>query len=125
MANKKDKFVEEITILIEHALNCSEMPFEGLSSDAADYWNALQAGADETKPKFTENGKMILGYMQKNIDVYNNLFKAKDIAQALSISSRTVSGGLRKLVTDNYVEKMGVNPVLYTLSETGKTTEIE
>ena len=54
---------------------------------------------------------MILKYMQENAD-------------GLFISSRTVSGSIRKLVTDGYVEKIGQDPVIYTLTEKGKNKEI-
>jgi DNA-binding HxlR family transcriptional regulator len=35
-----------------------------------------------------------------------------------------VSGAIRKLVTDGYVEKVGQDPVIYTLTELGKSVEI-
>ena len=49
---------------------------------------------------------------------------AKDIGEGLFISSRAVSGAIRKLVTDGYVEKIGQDPVVYALTEKGKTVEI-
>jgi Mn-dependent DtxR family transcriptional regulator len=51
--------------------------------------------------------------------------KAKDIGDELFISSRTVSGALRKLVNDGFVEKIGQNPVIYTLTEKGKNYNFE
>ena len=47
-----------------------------------------------------------------------------DIAEKMFVSSRTVSGSLRKLVTDGYVEKLGENPVIYSLTEKGKNVDI-
>ena len=84
----------------------------------------LETG-DTERPAFTDNGKKILAYMQASKDTYNNLFKAKDIGEQLSISSRTVSGGMRKLVTDGYVEKLGTNPVIYAITEKGEQVEFE
>jgi Mn-dependent DtxR family transcriptional regulator len=49
------------------------------------------------------------------------LLKAKDIAEGLGISARTVSGAMRKLVTDNYVEKISTDPIIYSLTEKGKS----
>jgi predicted transcriptional regulator len=40
------------------------------------------------------------------------------------INSRTVSGAMRKLVTDGFVEKIGENPVIYSITEKGKNIEI-
>ena len=51
--------------------------------------------------------------------------KAKDIGEGLFISSRAVSGAIRKLVADGYVEKIGQDPVVYSLTEKGKTITIE
>lgn len=74
------------------------------------------------KPMFTEFGAMILQYMQDNVD--QPAWKAKDIAEGLFVPSRKVSGAMRKLVADGYVEKMSCNPVVYTLTESGKNIKI-
>ena len=116
---KKEIFINEIKILMEQALNCQEMPFEGLSPDALNFWNGLQISGDNDKPIFTPNGKIVLKYMQENKEVYNNLFKAKDIGEGLSISSRTASGAMRKLVTDGYAEKLSTAPVVYAITSKG------
>jgi predicted transcriptional regulator len=52
------------------------------------------------------------------------MWKARDIAEGLFISSRAVSGAMRKLVTDGFVEKVGEDPVVYSLTDLGKTIEI-
>jgi Mn-dependent DtxR family transcriptional regulator len=36
-----------------------------------------------------------------------------------------VSGAMRKLVTDGYVEKVGESPVIYMLTEKGKNITID
>ena len=95
-----------------------------LSPDGLDYWNALQITEEKAKPKFTENGKLVLGYMQQNKNVYDNIFKAKDIGEGLGISSRTASGAMRKLVTDGYVEKIGENPIVYALTDSGTNANL-
>jgi predicted transcriptional regulator len=53
------------------------------------------------------------------------MWKARDIAEEMFISSRAVSGAMRKLVTDGFVEKIGKEPVVYTLTDTGKNIVIE
>ena len=73
------------------------------------------------KEEITESGKTILEHMQKS---EMKTFKAKDIAEDLFISSRAVSGSLRKLVNDGFAEKIGQNPVIYTLTEKGKNYNI-
>jgi predicted transcriptional regulator len=41
------------------------------------------------------------------------------------ISSRKISGAIRKLVTDGFVDKYGQNPVIYSLTEKGKNFDID
>ena len=115
--SKKQEFIKVANMLIDQTnFNWEE------EADAKAYWDAFTATKEEDKPEFTDNGKMILKYMQDNADKEN--FKAKDIGEGLFISSRTVSGSIRKLVTDGYVEKIGQDPVIYTLTEKGKNKEI-
>lgn len=73
------------------------------------------------KPLFTEAGLEILEYLQTN-NISNA--KAKDIADGMGSTSRKVSGSIRKLVTDGFVDKQGQNPVVYILTEKGKTFDI-
>ena len=111
--SKKEKFINEILAITGDA------PEKVFSADALDFWNGLQISGDTDKPKFTENGKLVLQYMKDNKDNYNNLFKAKEIGEGLGISSRTASGAMRKLVTDGYIEKIGDTPVIYSLTDIG------
>ena len=64
----------------------------------------------------------ILKYLQDNPET--QLWKARDIAEGLFVSSKLVSGAMRKLVSDGYVDKEGRDPVIYTITEKGKTIEI-
>lgn len=85
------------------------------------YLNVLKEVKDE-KPILTENGKLILKHLQENVDT--RCWKAKDIAEQVGISSRSASGTLRKLVNDGFCDKLGQDPVIYTLTEKGKNFEI-
>ena len=90
--------------------------------DVVAYWEAFKGKEEADKPMFTDNGKIILKYLQDNPDITSA--KAKDIGEGLFISSRAVSGAIRKLVNDGFVEKIGQDPVLYSITEKGKTIEI-
>jgi len=114
---KKEKFVLEI----EQALKEQKI---SLSEDAQIYFEALK-GENDGSPQFTENGKAILKFIQENKDTYSNLFKAKDIGEGMGISSRTASGSLRKLVNDGFVEKLGENPKMYSLTEEGENVTFD
>lgn len=79
--------------------------------------------ASKEKSLFTENGLNILEYLQTR--EVRDTMSSKDIAEAMQISSRSVSGAIRKLVTDLYVEKVGQNPVMYRLTQKGNEFNIE
>ena len=112
---KKDEFIKYVEDLIDG--NYYEM-----SENVRLYWEAFKGKVEEDKPLFTDNGKLILKYLQDNQST--PMWKAKDIAEGMFVSSRTVSGAMRKLVSDGYVEKVGQDPVIYSLTEKGKTVEI-
>lgn len=95
---------------------------EEMPEEVKVYWNIFRETEEKEKPMFTENGKLILKYMQENLD--KELLKSKDIAEGLFISSRTVSGAIRKLVSDGFVEKVAADPAIYSITEKGKNIEI-
>lgn len=114
----KEIFIKEVENTIK---DCPDF----FSLEALEYFETLKNTTEKVKAPFTENGAKALEYMQNNYDSCNNIFKAKDIAEGLFLaSSRSVSGSLRKLVTDGYVIKIDGTPACYSLTETGKTCEI-
>ena len=116
--SKKQEFIKYVHELIIAA------PGVQPNEDASLYWSAF-CGLDENgeKPLFTDNGKLILKFLQEHQET--PMWKARDIAEGLFISSRAVSGAMRKLVTDGFVEKVGQDPTLYSLTNNGKTISIE
>lgn len=121
--SKKEMFINEVSNIIQN--QTGQKMEDILSPDALDFWNGLNSTGDSEKPAFTPNGKLVLDYIQKNKDTYNNLFKAKDIGEGLGISSRTASGAMRKLVTDGWLEKVGQNPTVYSLTQKGIEVNLE
>lgn len=103
----KEKFIEDVENVIEQ-----------LSEQGLEYFNQLKE--EKTKSEFTEKGQKILIYMQNNYKKYNNIFKAKVIGEGLFMSGRSVSGSIRKLITDGYIAKNIGNPVTYSLTDLGK-----
>ena len=55
--SKKEKFINEVLAITGDA------PEKVFSADALDFWNGLQISGDTGKPKFTENGKLVLQYI--------------------------------------------------------------
>ena len=123
--SKKEAFLTIIGKEIFDRADIYTENYPEIWDDAKTYYLAMLETGDGDKPAFTDNGRKILQFMQESKDTFNNLFKAKDIGEQLSISSRTVSGGMRKLVTDGYVEKIGTNPVIYAITEKGVNVAFE
>lgn len=115
----KNEFIKFINELIAHDKDYANSI---MTEDVKTYLEILMTGIDESKPIITDNGKIILKFMQNN-DI--KAAKARDIATEVDMSSRAVSGTLRKLVNDGFVEKIGSNPTIYTLSKKGKEFKID
>ena len=115
--SKKQEFISYVKDLMDEA------PHVIMSDEAKLYWEAFCGTTEAEKPMFTDNGKLILKWMQENTS--DPMLRAKDIAEGLFISSRAVSGAMRKLVTDGFVEKVGQDPVIYSITEKGKNIKIE
>lgn len=117
--SKYVKFLDFFDYLVE---NCRESV--AIPDEVEEVYNILKAEGDslDSKPLFTESGLEILKYLQS---VDSKGLKAKDIAEGMGVSSRKISGAIRKLVTDGYVDKFGKTPVIYSLTEKGKNFNID
>jgi DNA-binding MarR family transcriptional regulator len=112
----KQEFIEYLNQLMAAAPHIT--PTENVKA----YIEALQE-AKPDKPVITDNGKVILKYLQDNPE--KRMLKARDIAEDLGVASRGVAGSMRKLCTDGFVEKVGESPAIYTITEKGKNFIIE
>ena len=91
-----------------------------LSEPAIEFLDELLE-KNSTENILTETGRKILVSMYVNKEKYLNVFSSKQLGELLFMSTRSVSGSMRKLVTEQYVEKAGTNPVTYKLTENGAT----
>lgn len=114
--SKKDKFVEMVEGLF------AEM--EEIDQDVLDYFETVKQKKVTKRVEMTDNGKAIIGYMQNTYEEADNKFLSKDIAEGLFTSSRSVSGAMRKLVADGYVDKNDDSPIVYSLTDLGKEYSI-
>lgn len=115
---KCEEFLDFVDFLMQ---NCKEPvnPSENVQA----YLNTLRLSAKSEEIKeFTKNGKVIIQYLQS---APAGMFLARDIAEAIEVSSRAVSGAMRKLVADGYVEKVGKDPIVYSITEKGKNVILE
>ena len=91
-----------------------------LSSEAISFLDELME-KNSTENILTEVGRKILISMSNNKETYLGVFSSKQLGELLFMSARSVSGSMRKLVTEQYVEKVGQNPVTYKLTDLGET----
>lgn len=98
---------------VKNYINEEEMP-----EDVRNYWEAFQLTNEKEKSPFTENGKLILKFLQSSAET--EMWPAKKIAEEMGIGSRSVSGSMRRLVSDGYVEALGENPKVYKITNKGK-----
>lgn len=108
-----------IKLIQEEIDNGMELPDEAIA-----YFEELKNGK-ASLGGLTVNGKIILGFLQNNYEQYNNIFTSKNIAEKIGVPSRSVSGAIRKLVSDGYVKKLNSNPVSYELTDLGKDFQID
>ncbi len=114
--NKYDEFIEYFKYLRAQG---SEIEPSGVD----EVLQALKelSLAEKSKPLLTDSGLKILQYLQS---CSAEKLKAADIAQGMDVSSRKVTGAIRKLVEDGFVSKFGQSPVQYSLTERGKEFNI-
>ena len=115
---KKECFIK----IMEKTLNDYPDFFgNGEEADKAlEYFNELKTAKIGGAKEITENGLKILQFMQENYEKRNNIFKAAEIGEGLFMSGKSVSGSMRKLVSDGYVTKEGKDPVCYSLTDKGR-----
>ena len=53
------------------------------------------------------------------------MFQAKSLGKGMGTTSKKVSGAMRKLVTDGFLEKIGENPVTYSLTKLGESVSLD
>ena len=114
----KREFINFVDALIAAA---PEKANELMSEKAKTYFEIFKEVSPE-KAMMTDNGKKILKYLQDNPAP---MYKAREVAEGLTTSSRSVSGGMRKLVSDGYVNKISEDPVIYAITEKGKNYIID
>ena len=120
---KKEAFINFVNYFFED----SDVRFEKEDEFqlAKEFFEDLKSNKIKNSGAMTENGKKILSWTQENVDTMNNIFTSKEIAEALFTSGRSVAGSMRKLVNDGYFEKVGKDPVQYSLTEKGKTYQFD
>lgn len=93
---------------------------------AQKYFNELKSSKVSGGGKaITENGVKIIKFMQENHVKFNNAFSAKSIGEGIFSSGRSAASSMKKLIADGYVTKEGKDPVMYSLTEVGKSLQFD
>lgn len=109
-ATKKQEFISFVSSLLE------KYPNEKMNEDAAAYWEGFCTTEEKEKPVITDNGKIILKFLQEHTD---QTWTSKAIGEGVGMSSRSASGSMLKLASEGFVEKRGQDPVSYAITEKG------
>ena len=89
--------------------------------EARDFFEDYKKAKTSNKKVMTDKGLAILNQM-KEVDEW---ITAKSLGELMDLSGRSVSGTMRKLVEDGYVNKMEGSPASYKISEKGMNFKIE
>lgn len=118
--SKRDAFIQVIETVLNKPEIIDSFPQE-IWTKAIDFWKEfLDNKPKESGADVTENGIKILRWMSANKESLSNVFTSREVAEGLFTSGRSVSGAMRKLTSDGYVQKVGQNPVQYSLTEQGE-----
>ena len=123
--SKKEKFIKLIQTEIFDRADIWSENYEEDWEDVTSFWEEFKNGKVKNSGAMTENGQKILVWMQENVDLMNNIFTSKEAAEALFTSGRSIAGSMRKLVNDGYVDKVGKDPVQYSLTDAGKNYQFD
>ena len=120
---KKEAFID----LVNYFFEDNDVRFENDEKFqlAQEFFDDFKNNKVKNSGAMTENGTKLLSWMQENVEKMSNMFTSKEAAEALFTSGRSIAGSMRKLVADGYVEKTGKDPVKYSLTEAGKSYQLE
>jgi hypothetical protein len=122
--SKREEFIKFVENLIDYVNDLSIFNDDDNIKIALEYFEEFKNNKTKEKVELTENGAKILNYMHENRKKYNNIFKAKEIGEGLFMSGRSVSGSMRKLISEGFVEKIGSDPVTYAITDLGIKKDI-
>lgn len=88
---------------------------ENIPQEALDFFEDYKKGKSSNRKEITEKGVIILEALKESGD----WITAKALGEQIDMSGRSVSGSMRKLVEDGFVEKRAGNPASYKVTDKG------
>lgn len=120
--SNKEAFIKLIDELLNDVPDFFGESEEGKKAFA--FFEEMKSRKGGNGKAITENGAKIISFMKDSEEKHKNLFSAKVVGEGLFISGRAVAGSMRKLVSDGYVEKIGKDPTMYALTQSGRDLDL-
>lgn len=110
---RKEIFIKEVERLFLENEN-------SISPTALDFFEDYKKSRTSNKKIITDKGIAILNAMR---ELGTDWITAKALSEEMDMTSRSISGSMKKLVTDGFIEKLSGNPASYKLTQKGLSYE--
>lgn len=110
---RKNVFIETV----ENLFNAYPM---NVPAEALEFFEDYKRGKSSNRKEITEKGIAIILALRENPE----WITAKALGEIMDVSGRSVSGSMKKLVEDEYVDKRAGTPSAYKITEKGMTCEL-
>ena len=110
---RKNVFIETV----ENLFNAYPM---NVPAEALEFFEDYKRGKSSNRKEITEKGIAIILALREN----SEWITAKALGEIMDVSGRSVSGSMKKLVEDGYVDKRAGTPSAYKITEKGMTCEL-
>lgn len=114
---RKNVFIETVERLFEIVKYDENRSIDiFIPDEAIDFFNDYKKGKSSNKKIITEKGIIIINAMR---ELDEDWITAKSLSEHIDMTPKSISGSMKKLVTDGFVEKLAGNPASYKLTEKG------
>ena len=110
---RKNVFIETV----ENLFNAYPL---NVPTEALEFFEDYKRGKSSNRKEITGKGIAIILAMRENPE----WITAKALGEIMDVSGRSISGSMKKLVEDGYVEKRVGTPSAYKITEKGLTCEL-
>lgn len=110
---RKNVFIETV----ENLFNAYPL---NVPTEALEFFEDYKRGKSSNRKEITDKGIAIILAMREN----SEWITAKALGEIMDVSGRSISGSMKKLVEDGYVEKRAGTPSAYKITEKGLTCEL-
>ena len=110
---RKNVFIETV----ENLFNAYPL---NVPAEALEFFEDYKRSKSSNRKEITDKGIAIILALRENPE----WITAKALGEIMDVSGRSISGSMKKLVEDGYVEKRAGTPSAYKITEKGLTCEL-